>query len=84
MDCSNGGRGFLRGQPMPKHGESLCPLLLFLAFHDNYMEIGITSPAVVKLSKWHPGRVAGVIRRAYERGFLEYGGRQRPPSAFAR
>lgn len=84
MDCSNGGRGFLSGQPMPAHGESLYPLLLLLAFHEDYADVGITSPALVILSGWHPGRVAGVVRRAYDRGFLEYGGKQRPPSVFAR
>ena len=84
MDYSNGGRGFLSGQPMPKHGESLYPLLLLLAFHEDYEESGITRPALVTLSRWHPGRVAGAVRRAYERGFIEYGGRQRPPSVFAR
>lgn len=84
MGCSKKTRGFLSGQPMPKHGESLYPVLTLLALHVDYAETGITSPALVQLSKWHPGRVAGVIRRAHERGFLENVGRQRPPSVFAR
>jgi len=51
--------------------------------HVDCTENSTTSLELVSLSKWHPGRVAGVVRRAYNRGFLEYGGRQRPTSVFA-